>query len=423
MGCGEYRLSHPLATIGHSPAWLVVMSVGTLDPEQQPTRPRRRRAVAPPSTGARVRRVAIGAACLCLIPVFISYLGAALGDTSTTLGIRTVEWLRDNGARGIVNKVENIYYSLNAPAKGGPGIKALPTQAGGLTSTSSGAGPIKRRVRVHHHYRPPNIVAVMSPRLPGEGVWRATYAPGGARPPVLITSFRPDPTYPSLVAGVAWIDHTVTSTVLNPGAQEPAVALAARGPEEVPTSQRGRLVATFNSAFKLTDSGGGFVFGGHTYTRMENDRAAIVRYADGRVDIVNWSAGASAPGDVVWARQNLPLIVDHGQLNPNLSDGPEWGATLGNKIRVWRSGVGIDGHGNLIYAAANDQTVGSLALILKRAGAVRAMELDINTYWTSFITYRQPGAVGAANLLPNMDRSPQRYLVPDDRDFFAVYLR
>ena len=61
--------------------------------------------------------------------------------------------------------------------------------------------------------------------------------------------------------------------------------------------------------------------------------------------------------------------------------------------------------GNLIYAAANDQTVGSLAAIMLRAGAVRAMELDINTYWVSFITYRHPGALGAANLLPDMDRS------------------
>jgi hypothetical protein len=57
------------------------------------------------------------------------------------------------------------------------------------------------------------------------------------------------------------------------------------------------------------------------------------------------------------------------------------------------------------------------------AGAVRAMEMDINTYWTSFITYRDPGARGAANLLPSMDRSPLRYLTPDDRDFFAVYVR
>ena len=112
-----------------------------------------------------------------------------------------------------------------------------------------------------------------------------------------------------------------------------------------------------------------------------------------------------------------------GRPNPNLSDGPEWGATLGNAIQVWRSAVGIDRHGNLIYAAANYQTVGSLAAIMIRAGAVRAMELDINTYWTSFITYRYPGAGDPANLLPTMDRSPERYLTPDDRDFFAVYAR
>jgi hypothetical protein len=51
------------------------------------------------------------------------------------------------------------------------------------------------------------------------------------------------------------------------------------------------------------------------------------------------------------------------------------------------------------------------------------MELDINTYWTSFIHYRHPGASGEANLLAGMDRPPQRYLTPDDRDFFAVYVR
>ena len=59
------------------------------------------------------------------------------------------------------------------------------------------------------------------------------------------------------------------------------------------------------------------------------------------------------------------------------------------------------------------------------AGAVRAMELDINTYWTTFISYRHPGAgaIGAASLLSNMNRPTTRYLTPDDRDFFAVYLR
>jgi hypothetical protein len=240
---------------------------------------------------------------------------------------------------------------------------------------------------------------------------------------VLVTSFRPDPNYPQNVAGVAWIDHTRTSTWLYPGVQEPAVTMASRGPEEVPMAMRKRLVATFNSGFKLADSGGGFASGGHTYAPLKDGLATIIRNRNGTMDIRAWTGSATAPANVVYARQNLPLIIINGHLNPNLSDGPEWGATLGNAILVWRSGVGIDRHGNLIYAAANDMTVASLATVLKRAGAVRAMELDINTYWTSFIHYRRPGAVGAANLLSTMDRSTQRYLTPDDRDFFGVYLR
>ena len=78
---------------------------------------------------------------------------------------------------------------------------------------------------------------------------------------------------------------------------------------------RSRLVATFNSAFKLSDSGGGFASDGHTYAPMRNGIATIVRYRDGRVDVVAWTGGPSAGPDVAYARQNLPLIVAGGQLN------------------------------------------------------------------------------------------------------------
>ncbi len=377
----------------------------------------RRRRPAPP-VRRRWRRVLTLAALLALLPGLVSYAAMLTQPSDSSLGIRSVEWLRDHGARGLVNKVESIYYSINAPATGGPALRALPHQA----AVNLGGG--RQGARAHTViYRPPRIRPVIHPALRGEGVWRATFAGGGHQPPVLVTSFRPDPNYPQMVAGVAWIDSARTSTWLYPGRQEPAVAMASRGPMEVPPARRAQLVATFNSAFKLSDSGGGFASGGHTYTPLKDGVATIVRYRDGGVDIRAWTGGPVAGPDVMYARQNLPLIVNNGRLNSNLADGPQWGATLGNAVRVWRSGLGIDRRGNLIYAVATDQTVGSLAEVLRHAGAVRAMELDINTYWPSFITYRAPGALDPANLLPGMDRSPLRYLTPDDRDFFAVYLK
>src|SRR3977135_1299626 len=74
----------------------------------------------------RLRRVALVAALIALIPAAFSYLGAVKGPSNWSLGIRTVEWLRDHGAAGLVAQVESIYYSLTAPAKGGATLRALP---------------------------------------------------------------------------------------------------------------------------------------------------------------------------------------------------------------------------------------------------------------------------------------------------------
>ena len=186
---------------------------------------------------------------------------------------------------------------------------------------------------------------------------------------------------------------------------------------------RKRLVATFNGGFPLETSNAGLIYHGKVKETMVNGIATVVGYRGGGFDIVKWESGTKVPKNVWFAKQNLPPIIYEGKLNPNLSDGPEWGETVNNAVRVWRSGLGIDAHGNLMYAAANYQTVESLAKVLQRAGAVRAIELDINEDWTSFITYRHPGAVEPSNLLPEMFRSPERYLVPDERDFFALYLK
>jgi hypothetical protein len=355
------------------------------------------------------------AACICLIPAGASYLSAISEKHNVGLGVTSVEWLRQNGGNSLVSEVENAYYTFTAPQKGGPPLKSLPQVGvgGSQGEESTAAGP----------YRPANVRPLIKPALPNEGIWKKAGAGVGARPPVLLTTFRSDPEYPQFVAGVAWIDSSRTTLDYVPGLDEPPEPLPHRGSGEVPPSRRGRLVATFNGGFPLETSNAGLIYRGKVVEAMVNGIATVVEYRDGRVDIVRWSQGAGAPPNVWFAKQNLPPIINEAKLNPDLSDGPEWGETVNNATRVWRSGLGIDAHGNLMYAAANYQTVESLAKVLQRAGAVRALELDINEDWTSFISYRRPGADAPSNLLPEMFRPPERYLTPDERDFFAVYLR
>jgi Phosphodiester glycosidase len=361
----------------------------------------------------RLRRTVLLAAAICLIPAGLSYLGDIAEPHNVGFGVASVEWMRGHGGNGIVSQIEDWYYTLTAPSKGGPPLRSLP---------AVGVRPKTVAVPAKPAYRPPSIALPIHPALPGEGVWRSAAAHAGPRPPVLLTSFRSDPEYPQFVAGVAWIDSKRTHLAYMPGLAEPP-EIAHRGPAEVPQALRGRLVATFNGGFPLETSNAGLVYRGQTVAAMVNGIATLVEYRDGRIDIVRWAHGANPSRHVWFAKQNLPPIVYKGRLNPDLSDGPEWGATVNNAVRVWRSGLGVDRRGNLIYAVADYQTVGSLAEILRRAGAVRALELDINEDWVSFIAYRRPGAGEPSNLLPDIYRPSDRYLTPDERDFFAVYAK
>ncbi|MGD9734085.1 MAG: phosphodiester glycosidase family protein [Solirubrobacterales bacterium] len=364
----------------------------------------------------RARRIFALATAACLLAATTSYLPAIGEKHNVGLGVSSVEWLRANGGSPIVSEIENFYYSLNAPEKGGPGLRSLPQV--GVAASEGGEEAEAKRV-----YRPPRVKPLIHPALPGEGVWKPAGAHAGRRPPVLLTTFRSDPEYPQFVAGAAWIDANRTHLDYVPGLAEPPEPLEQRGSGEVPPQLRTGLVATFNGGFPLETSKAGLIYRGKVVETMVDGIATIVEYRDGRIDIVRWHQGEGAPKNIWFAKQNLPPIIYEGKLNPNLGDGPEWGETVNNATRVWRSGLGIDARGNLLYAAANYQTVESLAMILKRAGAVRALELDINEDWTSFIGYRHRGGSEPSNLLPEMFRSPERYLVPDERDFFAVYLR
>jgi predicted DNA-binding transcriptional regulator AlpA len=370
----------------------------------------------------RLRRVIVLAIALLASPVLYSYVSTMTQPSSLPLGVRSVEWLRVHHGNWLVDEVEHVYYSWNAPTKGGPQLTSLP--AIGLppaaTGPSPAARPAKSKARVASW--PPRIRPVFAHPLRGEGVWRQTGPLVDGRPPVLVTTFRTERDYPRIVAYLAWFDHTRTALALYPGRYEPPNA-PVRGPMSVPYDQRWRLLATFNSGFTYIDGHNGSSVDGRTYEPLQDGLATLVGYRDGRIDIETWHGGPNASSRVAFARQSLPLIIQHGRLSPALNDSSQWGYTLGNAVRVWRTGVGIDRRGNLIYAAADDQTVITLARILQRAGAVRAMQFDINPEWPSLITYSHQGGLQPVKVVPNPMQPPTRYLVPDDRDFFAVYRR
>jgi hypothetical protein len=153
----------------------------------------------------------------------------------------------------------------------------------------------------------------------------------------------------------------------------------------------------------------------------------VVIRADGSATVGEWGRDATLTSDVVAVRQNLDLVVDQGVPVAALADNTSgrWGSTHNQVQYTWRSGLGVDAAGDLIYVGGGGMNVTTLAAALVQAGAVRGMQLDIHSEMVDFLTY----PVGAdhvaygVKLLPNMAGGANRYLLPDQRDFFAVTTR
>jgi hypothetical protein len=131
--------------------------------------------------------------------------------------------------------------------------------------------------------------------------------------------------------------------------------------------------------------------------------------------------------DIASVRQNLALVVDGGVPVPGLQSDSNvaWGATFGNAVLAWRSGVGVTANGALVYAGGPGLSVYTLAQVLAHAGAVRAMELDINSAWVNYISYAEAPGVPAApengtKLLPGMQWSTGHSFEASSRDSITL---
>lgn len=309
---------------------------------------------------------------------------------------------------------------LTAFATGGGG-----SGGGRASGEANGASP-RPTTTTKPPYQPPAISPKLQPAEEGEGQWvpKDSWYPGPPRAAaVLTTTWRPDPANPSTVAYAAWMRTKTTTLALYPGYKGPGETTLNRGPMMVPEDARDMLLATFNSGFYEEDSAEGFFVNDTAYFPMVKGHATVVAYDDGRVDIVAWDGGERPGADVRMARQNLTMLVEDGRPGDGTSVGSNWGLTLGGVPAVWRTGLGVDARGNLIYVAAPSQTAASLAEVMIQAGCVRAMQLDINPAWPIFVTYGGPGARDPSLFVPNPNQIPNRFLYPSTKDFFALFTK
>jgi hypothetical protein len=363
------------------------------------------------------------AVVVALVPGSIS-LGQALLNPSLgpSVPARLAEWTRDHGGSSIVDGIENYWYSHHPPPVGGrPALGEIPlaTPTISLPATSP-----------WHLPAPAALTPLAAPALPDEGVWHPAGRLVSGVPAIYEAFLRPDPVHTSLVAGVAWMDTKLLRARLYSGSYIPGGGpyhyTAPVGPD-VATS----LDAAFNAGFRMNQANGGYYTDDETVLPLRAGAASFVIYADGSVDIGAWDRDVSMNSQVASVRQNLDLLVDSGRPVAGLqaNDDSRWGYTLGNQVYVWRSGIGITANGALVYVGGPGLNITTLADLLVRAGADRAMELDINTAWVNFATFAPAAPGGAAtassgkDLLADMNGQPDRYFASNwERDFFTMSL-
>jgi hypothetical protein len=352
-----------------------------------------------------------------------------------TMSERAAEWARDHGLGPVVTFGEWVSYK--SPKVGGKPSFSL-TGEGAAAARAAGSGaPGRRGPTASASPAPPQPgFAVPAPLtspagkpLPGEGQWRSLYVVNNV-PAIYATFLRPDNVHTSFVAGIVSMNPHLLRFELRPGAEDPGPGSYGGAQPVLAAGARHGLAATFNGGFKIASSGGGFYLNGtHRGGPLRKGVASMVYYKDGGFKIGTWDEnGLVMSPDVAGVRQNLLPIVAGGKVPPTVDQNVEtnWGATLGGNYYVWRSGIGMTADGRIVFVYGPALSVRSLASLLARAGAVTAMELDINPDWTNFMYY-QPGKhpfnPKPVSLLPDQVQQPARYYSPANRDFTAVFAR
>jgi len=276
---------------------------------------------------------------------------------------------------------------------------------------------------------PTTVTPLLTPALAGEGRWAPAGRVVDGHAAIYTTFLRP-PQNGSARAGVAWIDPRLVRATLYSGSLSPG-GYFWKYTAPVSREAAASLVAAFNGGFLLKDSHGGYYSEHHLVAALVPGDASLVIYRDGSMAVGAWGRDVTMTPNVVAVRQNLTLLVDHGAPVPGLYryDTSAWGFALNKVVDTPRSGLGVTASGAFVYVEGA-MNITDLARLLVRAGAVRAMVLDMNPLWPIFATYTPDSPTGYASrgngrdLNPAMVQTPAQFFEPAyARDFVTLSAR
>jgi hypothetical protein len=264
------------------------------------------------------------------------------------------------------------------------------------------------------------------PKVSGEGIWKEYPLKLFPNEEIMAYTFvRPDPSRPFAYVTLIQIDMRKMNLMVVAGTKQPGGPIGNPGPGIIPQDvvKSGKLVAAFDGGFQYRDGTYGMMVGNKTYVPLENNIGTLVGYTDGSLKIVNYT-GQDLGQNIAFIRQNCPILVENGlvfaqnELNKKL-----WGRTFNADIFTWRSGIGLTKEGNLIYAVGNNLSPTSLGEALKMAGAVNAIQLDINPFWVRFNIFEPNGTGGykTSTLTKDLKDGSKAYLSGYSKDFFYLY--
>lgn len=398
-------------------SWQGTDKMGT-STELEPVAPTRRRRR---PWARRLRRAALAAVLVFVLVVGWSIVGALTAPGTDSVAARLAEWGRDHWLGGVVTWLEKQQYASHQPAVGGLPAGGIPIAAGVVPASPVPAGSTTGGLPA-----PAPITSLAGTALlPGEGQWQTVVTDHG-HPAVRVASLRPDGQHTSFVAGVMWIDPTFVRGQLQPGFQDPGGSW--RASTSITPALQHTVAAAFNAGFRLNGaSNGGYYSEGRTAVPLVDGAASLVIRTDGTAAVGSWNREVSMSPQVASVRQNLVMLVDNGEVNPTCATGgtAEWGSTIGQAAYIHRSAFGVTADGAEVYVGGPALSVCTLGNILRAAGVVRGMELDINPAWVSG-TYFHDAPAGPPEcfrLFPAEQVAPEHYLHPSSRDWFGWYLR